>query len=152
MSEEKKEVKVKDKRKFDDKGNLKDSADRDDKKKSSAKKKAEAHQEAEAINTSSDQAEKKKKAEQSFKKGEVDFVQFILTLYTSVLVNLGQVPDPVSGETREYPEQAKDLIDIIVMLKEKTEGNLEENELQAIEEIIFQARMMYLKVVDGLKV
>jgi len=65
-------------------------------------------------------------------------------MYTSAMMNLGEIPDPVSGETKEKPEQAKEIIDIIAMLEEKTEGNLSEQESITLSEILYQARMMYL--------
>jgi hypothetical protein len=67
------------------------------------------------------------------------------------MINLGVIPDPVSEEIHSNPEQAKDMIDIITMLKEKTKGNLKDEEDKTLDEIIFQARMIYLKAIDELK-
>jgi len=152
MKNEEKKVKVKDKRKFDADGNIKDDAvveDLTNKPKAKEKKKKK--------NIGSQKAEEKiKDKERSFasdstRDTDIDFIHFILTLYSSAMVNLGVIPDPVSEETHCNPKQAKDLIDIIVMLKEKTKGNLKDEENKTLEEIIYQARMIYLKAIDELK-
>ena len=59
---------------------------------------------------------------------EVTFSTFIFSLSTSVLLHLGEIPDPNTQQTSKNPGLAKQTIDILGMLKEKTKGNLEEDE------------------------
>jgi hypothetical protein len=66
---------------------------------------------------------------------KIDFSSFILSLYSSGLVQLGKVEDPSSGKKGINLELAQHTIDMIAMLEEKTRGNLtgdEENLLQAL--------------------
>jgi len=81
----------------------------------------------------------------------VDFIQFVLSLYTSAMINLGEVPDPASGKKLENYDVAKELIDIIAMLRDKTKGNLADEESKTLDELIFQGRMIYLKVTGRIK-
>lgn len=152
MKNEEKKVKIKDKRKFDTDGNLKDDAAV----KGSANKAKDKERKKEKNISSQEVEDQDKDKERSFlpdsmKDTEINFLQFIVTLYSSAMINLGVIPDPVSEETHSNPKQAKELIDIIAMLKEKTKGNLNDEEDKALDEIIYQARMIYLKTIDELK-
>jgi len=76
---------------------------------------------------------------------EVDFSSFILSLSSSVLLHLGEIADPVSGEKRKNMDLAKQSIDIISMLKDKTKGNLSEDEERLIEQMLFDLRMRFVE-------
>jgi len=72
------------------------------------------------------------------------FSTFLLSLSTSVLVCLGELPDPVNNEKSTNLPLAKQTIGIIEMLKEKTTGNLTEEEDRLIEGILYDLRMKYV--------
>lgn len=77
---------------------------------------------------------------------EIDFATFLLSLSTSALVHLGDVADPHSGQ--EIPPDlplAKQTIDIIRLLKEKTKGNLTREEQDLIEHILYDLQMRYVQ-------
>ena len=76
---------------------------------------------------------------------EIDFATFVLSLGSSVLMHLGDLPDPSTGKTvkRDLP-LAKQTIDIISMLQEKTKGNLEPGEAQLIESLLYDLRVRYV--------
>ena len=75
---------------------------------------------------------------------EVDFTAFVMSLCTSVFVHLGELCDPTTNQKCTDLPLAKQTIDIIAMLKEKTEGNRSKEEDQLIEEMLFNLRMKYL--------
>lgn len=76
---------------------------------------------------------------------EINFINFIFSLSTSALIQLGEIQDPnISKESKNLP-LAKQTIDIIGMLKEKTEGNLTPEEEKLIDHILFDLRMRYVK-------
>lgn len=75
----------------------------------------------------------------------VDFNTFILSLSSSVLVHLGEVPDPVSGQTEVNLELAKHSIDILSMLEEKTKDNLNPEEEELLKNMLFELRMKYVQ-------
>ena len=76
---------------------------------------------------------------------EIDFTHFLLSLSTSALIHLGEVPDPVSKQSAKQLPLAKQTIDIIGMLQEKTKGNLTPDEQKLIEYILYDLRMRFVK-------
>lgn len=76
---------------------------------------------------------------------EVDFPSFVLSLATSAMVQMGEIPDPASGRRAFSLEGAKQMIEIISMLQMKTEGNLEPDESQMLEGILYELRMKYVE-------
>ena len=76
---------------------------------------------------------------------EANFNSLIFSLSSSALLNLGEIADPHTGETREDPELAKHTIDTIAMLKQKTEGNLTEEEKKFVESMLTDLRWRYVK-------
>jgi uncharacterized protein DUF1844 len=83
------------------------------------------------------------------KKGPtLDFNALVLSLGSSVIVHLGEAPDPGSGEKRAQPEfgMAQQSIDLLAMLQEKTRGNLTADEARFLENMLFDLRMLYVQV------
>ncbi len=80
---------------------------------------------------------------------EVTFATFILSLNTSALVHLGELPEPGSDKTVCDLNLARHAIDTIAMLKEKTQGNLSKDEQALIDNILFELRMKYVKKAAG---
>jgi phage repressor protein C with HTH and peptisase S24 domain len=79
---------------------------------------------------------------------EMNFANFIFSLSTSAMYHFGDFPDPVSKKAERNLTAARQTIDIIAMLKEKTEGNLDDNEKNLIDTILFELRMRYVKEKD----
>lgn len=75
----------------------------------------------------------------------VDFSTFIYSLATSVLFHLGDISDPKTSKKEKNLPMAKHTIDTIGMLKEKTKGNLTNEEARLIDELLYTLRMRYLK-------
>jgi hypothetical protein len=78
---------------------------------------------------------------------EINFSTFVISLSTQALMHLGEIANPLSGkEERDIPV-AKQMIDILGMLNEKTRGNLDNSEAKLMEEILFDLRMKYVEAV-----
>ncbi len=75
---------------------------------------------------------------------EFGFSTFILSLSTSALVHLGELPDPLSNTKEVNLQLAKQTISIIEMLKEKTEGNLTKEEENLIENVLYDVRLKFI--------
>ena len=58
---------------------------------------------------------------------------------------MGEIADPFSGEKKQDLDLAKHSIDTIAMLKEKTEGNLSEEEQKLLERVLTDLRWHYIK-------
>ena len=74
----------------------------------------------------------------------VTFSAFALSIASSALVHLGEVPDPESGEVGRSLDVAKHNIDILSMLKDKTAGNLDADEMRLIDSVLYELRLKYV--------
>ncbi len=79
---------------------------------------------------------------------ELLFMQLVMMFQGMALQNLGKVMNPMTNQIERNLEQAKNMIDILGMLDEKTKGNLNDNEQKLMEHVLFELRMNY---VDELK-
>jgi hypothetical protein len=80
---------------------------------------------------------------------EPDFNFFITTLSLQGSIDLGEVPNPATNKKEENLKQAKFIIDTLGMLKEKTKGNLTQQEAGFIENILYELRMQYIAKTQG---
>ena len=76
---------------------------------------------------------------------EINFSTFILSLNSSALVHLGLETDPSTGNREANLPVAKQTIDILAMLAEKTSGNLTDDEQRLLTNIVYELRLMYVK-------
>ncbi|NDY42068.1 DUF1844 domain-containing protein [Dissulfurirhabdus thermomarina] len=76
---------------------------------------------------------------------DVTFSTFVLSLNTSALCHLGEMDDPVSGKRCVDLVLAKQAIDTLALLQEKTAGNLTEEEAALLEHILFDLRLRFVK-------
>jgi hypothetical protein len=74
----------------------------------------------------------------------LDFSTFVLSLASSAMVNLGTVPEPGSDEPRKDLAAAKQIIDILGVLEEKTRGNLDESEARLLTSLLYDLRVHYV--------
>jgi hypothetical protein len=80
---------------------------------------------------------------------EVNFSSFVLSLSSSILLHLGEIEDPQSGEKKKDLALAKQTIDIITILKDKTKGNLTDDEQKLLEYLLYDLRMRFVKATQG---
>ena len=76
---------------------------------------------------------------------EINFATFVFSLNSSVLVHLGVIEDPSTGKTEKNLPLAKQTIDLLGMLEEKTRGNLTKDEDNLLRNILHDLRLMYVK-------
>ena len=150
---EKDEIKVTDKRKFDADGNPREDAAED-----TEPTQTEAAQESEST------AGEVKDQETAGGIGEdsgtteaggadvgdmpqkIDFVTFILGLATQAMMGLGLIADPATKEANVNLQMAQHIIDVLALLREKTKGNLEANEITTLDNILYDLRMQYIEI------
>jgi hypothetical protein len=75
---------------------------------------------------------------------EIDFGMFVMSLASSVLVHLGELEHPDSRARESNLPLAKQTVDILGMLREKTRGNLTQEEAQLIDNLLYDLRMKYV--------
>ncbi len=73
-----------------------------------------------------------------------DFSFFVSSLSMQALISLGELPNPMTHGTEENLEQARYLIDVLGMLREKTKGNLSAEEGKSLEDLLYELRMKYV--------
>jgi Domain of unknown function (DUF1844) len=78
---------------------------------------------------------------------EINFSTFVISLSTQALMHLGEIASPLTGKVETDIPVAKQMIDILGMLQEKTRGNLDSGEERLIEDILFDLRMKYVEAV-----
>ena len=79
---------------------------------------------------------------------KIDFSAFVLSLASSALVSIGELPDPISKETKKNLGVAKQMIDVINMLKEKTAGNLSKEEEELVTSLSSELKLKYLHAIN----
>lgn len=127
---------IKDRRRFTEEGEQKEEATVDEK----AERPETRTQEEEKVEP---EAAQEKVEEMPLP--EINFSTFIFSLNTSALLHLGEVPDPATGKQQEDLVMAKQTIDLITMLEEKTSGNLTPDEENLIKHILYDLRMRYVQ-------
>jgi hypothetical protein len=76
----------------------------------------------------------------------VTFSTFVLGLSTQALLHLGEIPNPVSRTVETDLEAARQVIDILGMLADKTRNNLEPGEQALLESALYDLRMRYVEL------
>ncbi len=81
----------------------------------------------------------------------LEFSSIVILLYFPALIQLGIMEEPGSGERREDLTLAKRNIDLLDLLRDKTKGNLDEEEAKFLDGAVDQLKMAYLQKADLLK-
>jgi hypothetical protein len=95
-----------------------------------------------------EESPREEKPEQDASLPEITFPSLLLSLSTSALIQLGEIQDPVSKQTLKNLPLAKQTIDLIGMLKEKTKGNLTSDEEKLMENMLYELKLWYVKAVS----
>ncbi len=89
-------------------------------------------------------------SENAKKEGAIDFYTFVLSLGSSAFIHLGDAPHPETGAIAEANLLlAKQTIDIIAMLREKTKGNLTPEEEKFVDNLLTDLRLRYVNRSSG---
>ena len=79
----------------------------------------------------------------------IDFHTFILSLATGVYLHLGLTPDPSTQKTTVNLPLARQTIDLLALLLEKTKGNLTPDESTLLEHVVTDARLRFVERSSG---
>ncbi len=75
---------------------------------------------------------------------EVTFPAFIMSLNTSALYHLGEIADPMTGKKIVDLDLAKHAIDTLVLMQEKTKGNLVKDEEGLLKNILYDIKLRFV--------
>jgi hypothetical protein len=73
----------------------------------------------------------------------IDFGRLVLSLARQALMLLGEEPNPIDGRIEADLEGARETIDILMLLRVKTRGNLTAEESALLEQMIYELQMKY---------
>jgi hypothetical protein len=72
------------------------------------------------------------------------FSSFVISLAGAAMTHLGEGPQPQSGDAEVNLPLARQTIDLIALLKEKTQGNLDDDEKSLIDTLLTELRTNYV--------
>lgn len=76
---------------------------------------------------------------------QVSLSTFVFSLSSSALVHLGEIPDPEAERVEVDLPMAKQIIDTLGMLQEKTRGNLDAQEDKLLKTVLYDLRLRYVQ-------
>jgi len=100
--------------------------------------------EDDATNIDTIEDQKNSSDEKEAASSQVDFPTFIMSLSSSAFYHLGDMPDPTTGKKELNLPAVQQTIDMLNMLKEKTKGNLKEDESKLLEQLIYELQVKYV--------
>jgi hypothetical protein len=76
---------------------------------------------------------------------DISFTQFVVSLASSAAIHFGDMPDP-NGNTLPEPnlEGARQMIEILALLEEKTKGNLTAEERTVLDQVLYELRLRFV--------
>ena len=146
MSEEEKGFKVKDRRIFSDDNKEAEAKDEETQTQPATDERAQAEPSTEKTRESeAAEPSKTDTSEEQPQFPEINFPTFVVSLNASALLHLGAIEDPTTGQKAKNLPMAKQTIDILSMLEDKTAGNLNNEEKNLLKNILYDLRLMYVK-------
>ena len=79
----------------------------------------------------------------------LDFGTFVLSIGSSALVHLGEIQNPDTEQARENLLLARQTIDLLAMLEEKTRGNLTDEEVRFLGDLLSDLRLKFVEKSRG---
>ncbi len=76
---------------------------------------------------------------------KIDFTTFVLSVSSAAFVGLGLAPQPGSGKKEINIQLAKHNIDLLEMIKDKTRGNLSQEEEKLLDQMLFETRLRFVE-------
>lgn len=77
---------------------------------------------------------------------EQDFIQYISSLAYQAMIFLGEIPNPATNQLQRNLEQAKFIIDTLILLQQKTNGNLTEKESDMLNTAAYELQVKYVEI------
>lgn len=134
--EERRGFTVQDRRRFSDSGDVRDASDRDT---------DQASAPASPPPPSSPVAAPAEPSAAHAHDIEINFSAFVISLSTQAVAHLGEIANPIDGTVAVDLAAARQVIDILGMLREKTMGNLDGSEQALLDNILYDLRMRYVE-------
>lgn len=72
------------------------------------------------------------------------FVQLVSSLHGAALMQMGKIKNPATDKLERNLEQAERTIEMLDMLKEKTKGNLSNDEEKFVSAVVSEVKLNYV--------
>lgn len=79
----------------------------------------------------------------------VQFNAFVVSLASTAFIHLGEIADPVTGRSDVSLDGARQMIDILDMLRDKTRGNLDPAETELINGVLYELKLKFASKASG---
>ena len=79
---------------------------------------------------------------------DLTFFNYIASLGFQALIFMGETPNPITNQVEKNLKQAKFLIDTLVLLREKTKGNLTTQENNLLNGSVYELQMKYVEIMN----
>lgn len=76
---------------------------------------------------------------------KIDFSTFVYSLGTSALISMGAIPNPINNQNEVNLLDAEQNIDVLILIEEKTKGNLTPDEEKIIGAVLHEVRAKYVE-------
>jgi hypothetical protein len=76
------------------------------------------------------------------------FMQLVLMFHQAAWQQLGKIPNPMTNKVERDLEQARMSIDLLDMLKARTQGNLSEDESRVLEQVLRELKLNFVDESD----
>ncbi|MBF0330628.1 MAG: DUF1844 domain-containing protein [Candidatus Omnitrophica bacterium] len=77
---------------------------------------------------------------------EVNFFNYLTSMGYQAMIFLGEIPNPMTGENQKNLRQAKFIIDTLLLIQEKTKGNLTEQENSFLDGTLYELQMKFVEL------
>lgn len=74
----------------------------------------------------------------------ITFPTFLISLASAVVIHLGEAPSPDTGKVEKNLPLAKQTIDLLTILQDRTRGNLSNEEQQLLQSLLYDLRVRYV--------
>src|SRR5205807_1793508 len=88
----------------------------------------------------------KESAPQETAPHQIDFATLVLSFATSSLMNMGLAPDPQTNQVQKNLPLAQQNIDILLVLRDKTKGNLSPDENELLESLLREVQLRFVEI------
>jgi hypothetical protein len=99
------------------------------------------------ISSSGEQPSSPTPEQEAEQEPQLDFFNYIASLGFQAMIFLGEVPNPLTNQIDKNLKQAKFLIDTLIVIREKTTGNLTKEEAELLDGSIYELQLRYVESV-----
>ncbi len=75
---------------------------------------------------------------------DMPFYQMVLSLQAAAMQQMGKIVSPMTGKVERNLDMARSTIDLVEMLERKTKGNLNSDEKNVLDHVLYELRLNFI--------